>query len=495
MVLVPSQRSKMNGSKNNVKKESRHQRDYLFFVAGLVVLSMLQMYVWTTILDPNWEKLHENIDFPPDASIISKARTNKDEMGGANGIMGSLNKGNNRTNKAGPAATIGYAISFTSCSSSTSGPFLMDAAAVLKQSIHVNSARHNSSRSKYDYEMIAFIHPDAKDCFFDDDASAKKSILETHLGYRVFIRDTPVNVTEISSDFLRETVVKRGCCGEKEFIKLYAYDFDPNEFPIVVHLDLDTLILHPLDEVFDAMLVKPYDGIESSSVRANLPIMYPGKQQIPTSIDAMFTRDYGMIQPGKKQVPVQGGFLVVKPDRKVLEEYKSTILENDFRRGSGWGGSGYGGFYGAQQIQGLVPYFYDILHPQTAVELNPCVYNNMAQSLHGHPNNPQDRDKCRTSEETCRDCFQQDPTTVKTFHFTVCPKPWLCRTPSLSTDAGPMCQYMTRQWYQRKREVDSDRTVVKTSVCKPRKKDNLHSGCCRQGGANGFKVLDFAVSQ
>ena len=46
-------------------------------------------------------------------------------------------------------------------------------------------------------------------------------------------------------------MVKSGCCGDKEFLKLYSYTLV--DYPIVVQLDLDSLIVQPLDDLFDAM--------------------------------------------------------------------------------------------------------------------------------------------------------------------------------------------------------------------------------------------------
>lgn len=41
--------------------------------------------------------------------------------------------------------------------------------------------------------------------------------------------------------------VARRCCGADEFIKLFAYTL--TDYHRVVHLDADTLILHPMDEL------------------------------------------------------------------------------------------------------------------------------------------------------------------------------------------------------------------------------------------------------
>ena len=476
----------MNSNPTPASSRTQHRFNYLIFVFALVGLSLVQVLVWNLILFPQWTA-KDHLNGALRQNFLLSVASNTTGVSGSSISQSPLRNGANsiyRGTSQGGTTTIAYAISFTSCNDVSSG-LLIDAAAVLKHSIHSNSIKSSTKSSKYDYQMFAFVHPDAKPCFFSE--GNNESILETRLGYRVLIRDTPIDVTKISSEFLKTTVVKRGCCGEKEFIKLYAYELVSYE--IVVHLDLDTLILHPLDDLFDAML-EPQNDL----VRNRLQIMYPGTQQIPKHIKAFFTRDYGMISPGKKQVPVQGGFLIVRPNITVLEEFKSIILTHEHRRGSGWGGSGYGGFYGAQQIQGLVPYYYDVLHPGNAVELNPCQYNNMAQSLHGSPNNPDHRGKCRTLESPCEDCFAVDPKIVKTFHFTNCPKPWLCHVPPQGTHIHSMCRFMIHEWYRMKKELDK---VLNSNVCTSSDNQDINDvfcHCCRHSGQQGLKLFNFDTS-
>ena len=52
--------------------------------------------------------------------------------------------------------------------------------------------------------------------------------------------------------FLREHIPISGCCGEEEYPKLYAYAL--SESPIMVHLNLDSLVLRPMDDLFHVML-------------------------------------------------------------------------------------------------------------------------------------------------------------------------------------------------------------------------------------------------
>jgi hypothetical protein len=144
---------------------------------------------------------------------------------------------------------------------------------VLKHSIHLASI-HGNLGGRYDYKMSAIYHPDAATCVLP---LAK-------LGYELVRRDTPVKVEEIKGDWIRERIRQNGCCGEKEIIKLEAYTF--TEFPVIVHLDLDVIILKPLDDLFDAMIGNNNDDSRLSKVAR----MWPDGL-VPEQINAFFTRD------------------------------------------------------------------------------------------------------------------------------------------------------------------------------------------------------------
>ena len=125
----------------------------------------------------------------------------------------------------------------------------------------------------------------------------------------------------IKGEFLRRTIQVRGCCQEKELLKLYAYTLV--EHPIVVHLDIDSLILRPLDVIYDAMI----DGIgavDPSDLSA------AGGTPLPTGrIDTYFTRDFNLIVNPGRSAGVQRGFLAVRMDLAVYKEYLRIILESD----------------------------------------------------------------------------------------------------------------------------------------------------------------------
>eukprot|EP00547_Thalassionema_nitzschioides_P005582 CAMPEP_0194208688 /NCGR_PEP_ID=MMETSP0156-20130528/7074_1 /TAXON_ID=33649 /ORGANISM="Thalassionema nitzschioides, Strain L26-B" /LENGTH=397 /DNA_ID=CAMNT_0038935711 /DNA_START=27 /DNA_END=1220 /DNA_ORIENTATION=+ len=338
----------------------------------------------------------------------------------------------------GAAATrtadiIAYAVTVTSCQKRE---LVMDGASVLKHSIHLNSIR--AGKSRYDYEMIAFVHEDAKECID----------IFSFLNYTVYVKPIPFQIEDIRGNF-RRWVKRAGCCGEKEWLKLYSYTL--LQHPVVVHMDLDCLVLKPLDDLFDAMILPPAPG----SGYERVSVMW--RRELVNPIDAFFTRDYGMIgAPGRKkphQVGVQGGFLVVRPNQTDFNEYISIILEGNYSESKGWGdGIGYGGYYGAGTIQGLAAYFYGHLHPERAVELNRCIYNNMVDSPYPKKYNGTNIDKpCLTMQEDCEDCRETNLDHIVTIHLTNCLKPWNC---AANGNMPRLCKQQHHEWYRIRSSVE-----------------------------------------
>lgn len=328
-------------------------------------------------------------------------------------------------------ATIAYAISATSCSSVSDK--LLQGAAVLGHSVHMSSIRNPTSGSRYDYHLVAFVHPQAKAC---SDAFEK-------LGYEVQMRDTPINVSDIRNEEYRKNVAKQSCCGEKEFIKLYSYTL--SDYPVCVHLDMDSVVLKPFDDLFDSMIDGP-----SSPARKRIPTM--PRSPMPASIEAFWTRDYNMANLGHRYPGMQGGFLVIKPNIQYFEEYRQLILEGNFQAGAGWNGT-FGGYFGAKQIQGLCSFFFDGVHPNTAVELNRCYYNQMADN----PRRERRKDKklmCLDGRKDCEDCRVTDVKKVVSAHFTsCCGKPWDCLQKSKSPN-GQLCNDLRREWFSIRKSLE-----------------------------------------
>ena len=67
------------------------------------------------------------------------------------------------------------------------------------------------------------------------------------------------------------------------------------DYPIVVQLDLDSLVLQPFDDLFDSMLNNNGDN-DNGALR--LPVMH--NKSVPENIQAFYTKDYNMIHPHHK---------------------------------------------------------------------------------------------------------------------------------------------------------------------------------------------------
>ena len=190
----------------------------------------------------------------------------------------------NKIQAGGFDVTIAFAVSVTGCGSDP----LTEGAAVLKQSIHRASVRGNLG-GRYNYKMYGIYHPQAEAC---------AKTLEA-LGYELLKRDTFVKVSDIEGDYLRENIEKNGCCGEKELIKLEAYTLV--QHPVVVHLDLDVLVLKPLDNLFDVMLQNEKNAgvdLDLSHIDIQWDPEHPMKQ-----VNALFTRDCKLLH----MISIYGG--------------------------------------------------------------------------------------------------------------------------------------------------------------------------------------------
>ena len=435
----------------------------------------------------------------------------------------------------GAKATIGYAITVSGCPKAGSrgdfGAGITDGAAVLLHSIHMNSIRNAESGSKYDYKMYALVHPEAEHC--------ARPTLEP-LGYKILVRDVPVSLSEIEGKYLREKVSSNGCCGEKEFVKLHAYNLV--EHPVVVHLDLDTLVLKHMDSLFDVMI----DGPPTDGSNGGVDVVFGDPILADNSInqiDAFFTRDYNMAHKGMKHVGVQGGFLVLRPSLSVFAEFSSIIKHGDFRSNGGWGGLGFGPFYGSMTFQGIIPYFYDHFHPGTAVELNHCIYNNMADNPRDRPtindkvsgscrdgyNRPDKNDECedcrsRNFEEVSlsflsalefclpqsdpcyADCYTNSTITMKvvTTHFTLCQKPWECHPQDGDRIQERLCRKFHNAWFKVREDLETtiwNRKQIDVSNQEELERERggkfqpeQFRGYCKGSGKNGYIAMTVPIS-
>jgi hypothetical protein len=233
-----------------------------------------------------------------------------------------------------------FVVTITGCG----GDFaVFDGAAVLAYSIHHNSI-HGPNGGRYNYDLYAFHHPNASTCALP----LKK------LGYIVEERDTPVAIADIRNPQLQNHIQTWGCCGERELIKFEAFTLV--QYPVVVLLDADTLVLKPMDQLFDSF-------INATNVLDPDITMYVGKPAsfgmstnvtIPDRIDLLYTSDYPIVEPNRLFKPTQGGFVVLRPNLTVFNDIIEIVREGDYRfDGSGWGGRT-GMFWGGKLVMSML---------------------------------------------------------------------------------------------------------------------------------------------
>jgi len=256
-------------------------------------------------------------------------------------------EGNTKTKTT---TTIGFAVTITGCGSDP----ITEGAAVLMHSIHLASV-HGNLGGRYDYQMYAMYHPDGESC--------AKSLAD--LGYTLVRRETPVAIQDIEGEVLRTKIANNGCCGEKELVKLEGKVLSPLPFlkimkesdvcaslmvsllvlvfslslslsllaytliqhPVVVHLDLDVLILKPLDALFDWMIETPPSDYEPH-YPPNIPVMWPEQEPPQGPVNAFFTRDCKsseVIYSFSSSAPEGGG-----ERTGLLAEYPCILTQSSF---------------------------------------------------------------------------------------------------------------------------------------------------------------------
>jgi len=410
-----------------------------------------------------------------------------------------------KSNKNGKR--VGYAISLIKCGDfQSSAAGLIDASLVLRHSVHLTHMQ-----SKYDYKMYAILHRQATKC---------SKVLEDS-GFEIVIADPPVNATDIRGEYLRTHIHKEWCCGAQEFVKLYAYTLPE---PVIVHVDIDFAFLRPMDDLFDAIIYDK-DSIEGRQARSNLLVERP-HEPLPDTIDAFVTRDWPQVMPGRKAL-YQAGFLVARHDPSVLKDAVDVILEGNYTPGygrdTGWGSAGYGIAVGAMAMQGLMAYFYDMIRPNTAVELNQCRFNHMGMDVRyrHHPNfrmNKKTYGKCRNNGDYCEDCMVTEIQQIYNVHYTQCRKPWNCigvgapdgryrgkKASAIDTNAGNFthCMELTSRWHALRSDLENqlynltkDETILEGRNANY--KLEYFKGHCRdEGGKNylNFKASDESMKR
>jgi hypothetical protein len=132
-----------------------------------------------------------------------------------------------------------------------------------------------------------------------------------------------------------------------------------------------------------------------------------------------------------EKMPVQGGFLVIRPNVTDYEILIHTLMNTDFVLHQGWNRSQIGWFWGGMTVQGILPYYYvRITHPGRTLVLDRCIYNSMADTPA---------------------CAARPLSDLKSAHFTVCQKPWVCQKVHENT----LCRALHEDWFRLREAAES----------------------------------------
>lgn len=270
---------------------------------------------------------------------------------------------------------------------------------------------------------------------------------------------------------------KTGCCGEKELLKFEALRL--TQHPIVVMLDMDMIVSNPLDDLFDLMLYNRHPLVNHHFMRPD--------QELPRDIWLFYTNDYTITSPDVDVKPTQGGFTIVKPNVTIYNDIMSIVKKGNFSGRYGWHPRS-DFFYGSPTFQGLTPYYYQIVQPGHAVELNWCRHN----SGNTPPRTAQG--KCFTNQTNCEDCRDMKLSDVYVYHFLFCGKPWMCDPDEeRKLPKHFLCHESHRQWFELRDEMmaswgrnpkNNDTVAIAQSSNDPPPKE-AHLGFCHPGGVWG----------
>jgi hypothetical protein len=139
-------------------------------------------------------------------------------------------------------------------------------------------------------------------------------------------------------------------------------------------------------------------------------------------------------------------------------------------------------------FQGLIPYYFQLLQPGRALELNYCIWNNCNYPpKYATPENPSG--ECGSNQEDCEDCRLRPIEEIGSVHFTAtCHKPWFCyHHESGDSLHNEKCGILVREWFKTRSAVEKSwgMSVRHTGTFYP----EIFLGYCDGWGYDGYQRL------
>lgn len=137
-------------------------------------------------------------------------------------------------------------------------------------------------------------------------------------------------------------------------------------------------------------------------------------------------------------------------------------------------------------------YFYRDKHPEMGLELNRCRVNSMVDDPHFGMDDKKKPGQCRDGRTNCEDCRTTDLSDILSAHFTICQKPWECKT-AWDVRSHRLCSQLHREWFRVRRSFEESRTDELrhlpglTDGFQP---DNFF-GYCTKSGRQGYVPIKY----
>ena len=173
----------------------------------------------------------------------------------------------------------------------------------------------------------------------------------------------------------------------------------------------------------------------------------------------------------KDKMPVQGGFILFKPNIQDYDNIINIIMNTEFHKGRGWNRSEIGWFWGGMTIQGELPYYYNrVTTPNRSLIIDRCKYNTMADTA-----------ECTDTLNGTRNTLTNDQ--IVSAHFTVCQKPWGCWAKYYQREQQdfnyPLCLQLHLKWLELRAETELFYGLTQ------------YNNACLLNGKNKYIQMDF----
>jgi hypothetical protein len=137
-----------------------------------------------------------------------------------------------------------------------------------------------------------------------------------------------------------------------------------------------------------------------------------------------------------------------------------------------------------------VPYYFQILYPGRALELNYCIWNdNNYPPIKTPKGQPESKGLCTTLQVNCEDCRLRPLEGTGSVHFTACYKPWLCHFHSGNDPIhNAKCHMLLREWFQTRSAMEQ--SWGRSGQGRGKYETDLFLGYCHDWGLPGYQALE-----